>query len=121
MDTKKAILKYVFEYPDSKLSLQIPWKNCMLEELMGTNEGKMIVDMDVVDVVTALVNRVVEETGGGMNEGMPPLPSLPPLEQETESSKNKEAGKANEDPVVLGVLRQGMARKDKNEIAFEPA
>ena len=74
-----------------------------------------------VDVVTALVNRVVEKVWGGMNEGIPRLPSLPPLGGGNRLGKDKDAGKTNENPVVLGALPQRMARKEKNEISFEPA
>ena len=46
---------------------------------MGPNDGKMIVDPDVVDGVNDIVNRVVEEAEGSVNQEMLPLLPLLPL------------------------------------------
>ena len=79
----------------------------------------MIVDPAMVHVVTELIDRIVEEAGEGINEGILPLPLFPPLGGDNGPREDKEAGEANEVPLVLEALCQGMARKEKNAMGFE--
>ena len=123
MDTKKAILKYVFKHWDAKLSLRMARENRPLRELMGPDDRKIIVDPDVVDVVNEIVNRVVEEAGEKVNEEMPPLPPLPPLGGDNGPEEDKEADEENGVAEALGALRRGMTRQQQNEknaTGFEP-
>ena len=123
MDTKKAILKYVFEHRDAKSSLRMARANCLLRELMGPDDRKMIVDPDVVDVVNEIVNRVVEEAGEEENEEMTLLPPLPPLGVDNVPEEDKEVDEANGVGEALGALCWGMTeqkRKEKNATGFEP-
>ena len=99
------------------------WKNCLLQELIGPNDGKMIVDPDVVDVVNEIGNRVVEEAGEKVNEEMPPLPPLPPLGGANGPEEDEEADEANRVGGALGALRRGMTRQqrtEKNVTSFAP-
>ena len=123
MDTKKAILKYVFEHREAKSSLRMARANCLLQELMVPDDRKMIVDPNVVDVVNEIVNRVVEEAGEKVNEEMPPLLPFPPLGGDNGPEEDKEADEANGVGEALGALRRGMTRqqqKEKNATSFEP-
>ena len=70
-----------------------------------------------------IVNRVVEEAGGGVNEEMPPLPPLLPLGGDNGPEEDKEADEANGVAEALGALRLGMTwqqQKEKNATSFEP-
>ena len=97
--------------------------NRLLQELMGPDDGRMIVDPVVVDVVNEIVNSVVEEAGGGVNEEMPPLPPLLRLGGDNGPEEDEEADEENGVAEALGALRLGMRRQQRNEknaMGFEP-
>ena len=52
LDTKKAILKYVFGHWEAKSLLRMDRANCLLRDLMGPNEGKKTIDTAAVNVVS---------------------------------------------------------------------
>ena len=85
---------------------------------MGPNEGKLIVNAAMVDVVNELDKKIANNYGREEDKEMPQLPALSQLGGDNAPWDDKETDGKKEVNVALRALCCGMAVKEKGGNGF---